>query len=386
MTLPLAGIRVLDLTRILAGPLSTMILGDLGADVIKIERPGTGDETRAWGPPFAGDDAAYFLSVNRNKRSVVVDLETAEGRALLGDLAARSDVLVENFRPSLMESWGLGYDDLRKKNAGLVYCRIAAFSEGVRSATPGYDLVIQAMSGLMSITGQPGGEPTKVGVAIADILAGLYVVIAVQAALRARDADGRGQRLTVSLFDAAVASLANQWANHLIGGVVPELMGNRHPNIAPYQPFEAADGEFVLAAATDRDFQRTCAAIGRPDLTRDPRFTTNSARLRHREELHAELAPVFRARPVAHWLERLEAASVPCGSVRSLDAVFASPEGQATIEVVDDRGRGPLKLVAGPLRLRGMEAVARRPPPRVGEHTAEVLEELGIRVPGSAEA
>lgn len=360
MTLPLAGIRVLDLTRILAGPLCTMMLGDLGADVIKIERPGTGDETRRWGPPFAGEDATYFLSVNRNKRSVLIDLEAEHGRATVAKIAARCDVLVENFRPGLLAGWGLGYELLRDANPRLVYCRIAAFPEGDRASTPGYDLVIQAMSGLMSITGQPGGEPTKVGVAIADVLTGLYATIGIQAALRARDVSGLGQEFSVSLFGSTVASLANQWSNHLIGGVVPGRIGNRHPNITPYEAFAAADGDFVLAAATDRDFQRTCAVVERPELATDARFATNSARLEHRDELHAELSAIFRARTAGEWLRRLEVASVPCGSVRSLDAVFASPEGRSLVESVPDPARGTLDLVSRALRLHGMETVVRR--------------------------
>jgi len=277
-----------------------------------------------------------------------------------------------------MEEWGLGYDDLSRTNPRLVYCRLAAFSGGAREKTPGYDLVIQAMSGLMSITGQPDGEPTKVGVAIADVLTGLYSAIGIEAALRSRDQDGRGQKLVVSLFDSAVSALSNQWANYLIGGIVPKLLGNTHPNLTPYQPFAASDGEFVLAAATDRDFQRTCAVIGRPALATDPRFGSNSARLDHRAELHTALAETFATRPAAYWLKELEAASVPCGSIRSLDAVFDSPEGRALVETVEDGDRGSLKLVAGPLRLRGMDRVIRRSIPRLGEHTAEVLAELGI--------
>jgi crotonobetainyl-CoA:carnitine CoA-transferase CaiB-like acyl-CoA transferase len=362
-----------------------MILADLGADVIKVERPGTGDETRRWGPPFAGDDAVYFLAVNRNKRSIVVDLETDEGRAVLARLAARCDVIVENFRPGLLEAWGLGFETLRAENPRLVHCRIATLPEGIARPMPGYDLVIQAMSGLMSITGQPGGEPTKVGVAITDVLTGLYAAIGIQAALHAADRDGTGQSITVSLFESAVASLVNQWSNYLIGGVVPGLLGNRHPNLTPYEPFPAADGEIVLAAATDRDFRRTCEAIARPELAADGRFATNDARVANREALHEELAATFRTRTAADWLGRLEAASVPCGSIRSMDAVFASPEGQAIVEVVDDPVRGPLRVVAGPLRLRGMDGVTRHAPPRLGEHTDEVLRELGLAAGQRAE-
>ena len=282
--LPLTGIRVADFSRVLAGPLATMVLADLGADVIKIERPETGDDTRGWGPPFLGDDAAYFLSLNRNKRSVVLDLSTDEGRDAARRLALSSDVVVENFRPGLMERFGLDHATLSAERPDIVTCSLTAFGAGeAGAARPGYDIIVQAMSGLMSFTGHPGGEPTKVGVALLDVICGLYASSAIQAALIGRRETGRGSRVTISLFDASVAALVNQAANYLIGGIVPQPMGNQHPNIVPYQLFEASDRPFILAAGNDRLFERTCGVIGRPELARDERFVTNGARVRNRD-------------------------------------------------------------------------------------------------------
>ena len=372
--LPLVGVRILDLSRVLAGPLATMILGDLGADVIKLERPGTGDDTRAWGPPFVGGDAAYFLALNRNKRSVVVDLTTREGAATAARLAARSDVLVENFRHGLMETFGLGADAMRSRNPRLVYCSLVAFdAEGQDASRPGYDIIVQALSGLMSFTGSPGGEPTKVGVALLDVIAGLYAANAIQAALlRARET-GRGAHVVVSLFEASVAALVNQAANYLLGGAVPERMGNAHPNIVPYQAFHAADAPFILAAGNDRLFARTCEAIGRPDLATDPRFATNEGRVRNRTALVDDLEAVFATRPAAEWVAALTAASVPCAPIRDVAEVFASPEGARTIVAIDDPIRGALRTVAEPLRLDGQRPPVRMPPPSLGQHTDEVL-------------
>lgn len=375
--LPLSGIRVADLSRVLAGPLATMLLADLGADVVKVERPETGDDTRGWGPPFVGRDAAYFLSLNRNKRSVVLDLESEPGRRLARRLVLASDVLVENFRPGLMERFGLGYDSLAAEAPGLVYCSLTAFGEdGAAAARPGYDVIVQALSGLMSITGHPGGEPTKAGVALLDVICGLYAANAIQAALLGRRETGLGRRVTVSLFDASVAALVNQAANHLLGGLVPAPMGNAHPNIVPYQVFRAADRPFVLAAGNDRLFARTCKVLGRAAVADDERFATNEARVRNRDELISILEDAFAERTAHEWLDALEDAGVPCALVRSIDEVFASPEGAATIVEVPDPERGPLPLVASPIRLDGERPPVRRPPPRLGEHTDEILREL----------
>jgi crotonobetainyl-CoA:carnitine CoA-transferase CaiB-like acyl-CoA transferase len=373
--LPLAGIRVADFSRVLAGPLATMLLGDLGADVVKVERPLTGDDTRGWGPPFVGGDAAYFLSLNRNKRSVTLDLGTEDGRSAARRLALASDVVVENFRPGLMERFGLDHASLSAEHPGLVYCTLTAFGEGDETARPGYDIIVQALSGLMSFTGHPG-EPTKVGVALLDVVCGLYACNAIQAALLGRNSTGRGSRVSVSLFDASVAALVNQAANYLLGGLVPQPLGNAHPNIVPYQLFEAADRPFILAAGNDRLFERTCGVIGRPELASDERFVTNADRVRNRDQLIPIVSQELARRPAAEWLTALEAASVPCAPVRTLDEVFASPEGSASIQPIDDRERGSLRLVADPIRVDGRVPPARMPPPRLGEHTEDVRSEL----------
>jgi crotonobetainyl-CoA:carnitine CoA-transferase CaiB-like acyl-CoA transferase len=378
--LPLAGIRVADFSRVLAGPLATMLLGDLGADVVKVERPGTGDDTRGWGPPFVGEDAAYFLSLNRNKRSVVMDLATDQGRRNARRLALASDVVVENFRPGLMERFGLDYPSLSAERPRLVYCSLTAFGEvGESASRPGYDIIVQALSGLMSVTGHPGGEPTKVGVALLDVICGLYAANAIQAALVGRARTGRGSRVTVSLFDASVAAMVNQAANHLLGGLVPGPMGNAHPNIVPYQLFRAADRPFILAAGNDRLYARTCEVIGRPELAADERFATNEARVRNRGQLIPILDEAFATRTADEWLPALEAAAVPCAPVRALDEVFASAEGAAAVQEVADPERGVLRLVAAPIGIEGQRLPARLPPPRLGEHTDEVLSELPDR-------
>jgi crotonobetainyl-CoA:carnitine CoA-transferase CaiB-like acyl-CoA transferase len=375
--LPLEGIRVVDFSRVLAGPLCTMILGDLGADVVKVERPGSGDDTRAWGPPFLDEDAAYFLSLNRNKRSIAVDLQTDEGRGLARALATRADVVIENFRPGLMNQFGLSHETLSEDNPGLVFCSLTAFGEGESESRPGYDIIVQALSGLMSMTGEPGSRPVKVGVALLDVIAGLYAAIGIQAALVERAETGHGRRISVSLFDASVAALVNQAANYLVGGVVPVPMGNAHPNIVPYQLFESADRPFILAAGNDRLFQRTCKVLGREELARDPRFATNEARVRNRGELVPLLGELFSGRTADEWLGALEREGVPCAPVRKLDEVFASPEGAATVQEVYDPVRGSVRLVADPIRISGKLLPVRLPPPRLGEHTAALLEEIG---------
>jgi len=377
---PLDGLSVLDFTRVLAGPFCTMILGDLGADVIKIEQPGKGDDTRHWGPPFLGDDAAYFLSLNRNKRSVALSLDTSEGAEVARSLAMRTDVLVENFRPGLMARFGLDYDALRATNPSLVYCSITAYRREAEVRRPGYDIVMQAVSGLMSMTGSKGGEPTKVGVALLDVISGLYATIGVLAALEARGRTGEGQHLTVPLFDSAVAALVNQAANYLVGGLVPEPMGNAHPNIVPYQDFRAADRPFIVAVGNDRLFGRLCEVLARPELASDPRFATNGDRVRNREELVGLLGEIFRTRPAAEWIRLLDERDIPCAPIRRLDEVFASAEGRASVEEVPDPARGPLRMVASPILFSDTRTSIRLPPPRLGEHTKEVLAALAARV------
>lgn len=369
---PLDGVVVADFSRILAGPMCTMVLADLGADVIKIERPGTGDDTRTWGPPFIDDDAAYFLSVNRNKRSIDLDLSQPDDLQTAREIINRSDVLVENFRTGVMEGFGLAYDDVRIDNPRLVYCSMPAFAHPGHRRMPGYDLLMQAISGFMSITGEPGREPVKMGVAILDVVAGLYGAVAVLAALRDREAHGTGRKLEVGLFEASVASLINQAANYLVGDIVPSAAGSSHPNIVPYQAFSASDGRFVLAAANDKLFKAACEAMDRSDLGDEDRFAANSDRVQHREELLSEMGATFAKQPVAHWVEVFQQAGVPAAPARSIDEVFNSPEGKNMVAEVDDPARGRIRLVRSPIRYHdGIEPIP-DPPPRLGEHADEI--------------
>ncbi len=376
--LPLSGVRVLDLSRVLAGPLATQILGDLGADVVKVERPGEGDDTRHWGPPFVGSDAAYYLSINRNKRSVTVDLKSTEGVDAVRRLASGSDVLIENFRPGLMADLGLPPEDLRRTTPGLITCSLTAFNDDVPDAAhrPGYDIMVQALSGLMSVTGEPDGEPVKAGVALLDVITGLQAAIGILAALHERARTGRGRHVSVSLFDASAAAMVNQAANHLIGGIVPGPMGTAHPNICPYQAFDGSDRPFILAAGNDRSFRRTCEVVGHAEWADDPRYATNQERVRHRDELIPLLGGSFAVKTAAEWIEELEAASVPCAPIRAMDEVFASPEGASLVESVPDEARGTtLRLVRNPIRFDGQVLDTRRAPPLLGEHTDEVMRE-----------
>ncbi|HLY50417.1 MAG TPA: CoA transferase, partial [Solirubrobacteraceae bacterium] len=294
----LHNLRILDFSRVLAGPFATMLMGDLGADVIKVERPGAGDDTRSWGPPFDADgEATYFLSVNRNKRSLALDLTDEGDLRTARSLALRADALVENFRPGLMEKLGLGYEELRRENPGLVFCSITGFGHGEGAALPGYDLLVQAVGGLMSITGSPGGEPQKVGVALVDVLAGLFATVGILSALRHRELTGRGQRIDVTLMGALLSALVNQASAYTVAGVVPERMGNAHPSIAPYELFETGEGQLVLAVGTNRQFADLCAVIEAPELARDARFATNSDRVAHRRELKSALEASLASRP-----------------------------------------------------------------------------------------
>jgi crotonobetainyl-CoA:carnitine CoA-transferase CaiB-like acyl-CoA transferase len=373
---PLAGVRVVDLSRVLAGPLATMTLGDLGADVVKVERPGAGDDTRHWGPPFVGDDAAYFLALNRNKRSVAIDLQAPGGVEQVRALSSEADVLIENFRPGLMAELGLDLGGLRIANPRLVTCSLTAFGDdrSAAIARPGYDIIVQALSGLMSVTGEPGGEPVKAGVALLDVVTGLQATIGILAALHERDRTGEGGHVSVSLFDASVAAMVNQAANTLLGGIVPGALGTAHPNIVPYQAFHGSDRPFIVAGGNDRLFGRICEVVGHPEWREDERYATNEARVAHREELVAMLEDAFVRRPASAWLDALQAAAVPCAPIRTMDEVFDSPEGAATVETVDDPSReATLRLVASPLRFNGERPAIRRAPPVLGADTQETL-------------
>jgi crotonobetainyl-CoA:carnitine CoA-transferase CaiB-like acyl-CoA transferase len=371
---PLAGVRVADLSRVLAGPYCTMVLADLGADVVKVERPEGGDETRSWGPPFAGGEAAYYLSVNRNKRSCALDLSRPEGRALALELCKRADVVVENFKLGGAERLGVGYEQVRERNPRVVYCSITGFgSERTPPGRPGYDFVAQAESGLMSITGAEDGPPYKVGVALVDVLAGLHAAAAVLAALHG----GEGARIEVPLLDSGLAGLVNVAQNALVTGEEPERHGNAHPNIVPYQDFETASGRIAVAAANDGLFRALSSVLGLESLPGDERFATNAARVEHRRELIPILEERFRERSAEDWLTDLDAAGVPGGKVRSVpDALAAAADaGRAATRVVEHPTAGPLELVASPIW--GAARTDPSPPPLLGQHTAEVLAELG---------
>ncbi|MEV7282537.1 CoA transferase [Streptomyces sp. NPDC093111] len=377
-TLPpgaLSGIVVADFGRVLAGPYMTMLLADLGAEVVKIERPGTGDDTRAWGPPFADGQATYFLGVNRNKRSVTLDLTDPAGLAAARAIVDRADVLVENFRPGTMERLGLGYEKVRASNPGLVYCSVTGFGTAEGAGLPGYDLLVQAMGGLMSVTGEPGGTGTKAGVALVDVITGLHAGLGVLAALRHRERTGEGQLVQVSLLTSLLSALTNQAAAHLAAGVVPRAMGNRHPSIAPYEEFAASDRPLVLAVGNDRQFRVLCERIGRPGLADDPRFATNTARVAHREELVGELAGPLAGRTADAWFEELTGAGVPCGPINDLEAAFALADRLGLAPRVPAGLAGPGQ-VAHPITLGATPAAYRTAPPRLGEHTDELLAEL----------
>ncbi len=375
---PLNGIRVLDLSRVLAGPYCTMVLGDLGADVIKVESP-EGDETRGWGPPFTERESAYYLCVNRNKRSIVVDFKTEQGRAILHELVRRSDVLVENFRPGTLKRFELDFESVSALQPRLIYCSITGFGQtGPLRDKPGYDFMIQAMGGLMSITGEPGGEPMKVGVAVGDLFAGQNAVIAILAALQARAQTGRGQHLDISLFDSQLGMLANVASNYLVSGKLPKRYGNAHANIVPYQSFQASDGWFVLAVGNDRQFEKLGTVIGNPELVSEERFITNPGRVEHREALIFALQPIFLTRTVNDWLARLDAEGIPCGPINTLDRVFSMPHVEARDMLVHLEREiiGDLKVVGSPLKFSDTPVGYRLPPPTLGQHTQEVLREL----------
>jgi crotonobetainyl-CoA:carnitine CoA-transferase CaiB-like acyl-CoA transferase len=356
-----------------------MVLGDLGADVIKIERPGVGDETRQWGPPWAegpaGRESAYFLCANRNKRSVTADLASPAGQDLVRRLALGADVLLENFLPGTLERWGLGYEALAAENPGLVFCSITGYgSDGPEAGRPGYDFALQARSGWMAVTGDPQGDPVKVGVAIVDVLTGQNAAIAILAALQARATSGRGQRVEIALCDSAAAGLINVAQAALATGSEPARFGNAHPTIVPYQAFQASDRPFVVAVGNDAQWRRLCGALGLPDLGQDPRFATNPGRVENREAVSAHLTTLFRTRPAGHWLALLAAAEVPCAPVQSVREALADPVLRARDAFWSMEGPtlGRIETVASPLRFSATPAALQRPAPALGEHTAEV--------------
>ncbi|MGQ0798734.1 MAG: CaiB/BaiF CoA transferase family protein [Pseudomarimonas sp.] len=387
---PLSGIRVLDLSRILAGPWSTQLLADLGADVLKIERPGEGDDTRTWGPPYLKDtdgndssESAYFLAANRGKRSLAIDFQHPAGADLIRRLAAQSQVLVENFKVGGLAKVGLDYANLRELNTSLVYCSITGYGQtGPYAHRAGYDAAIQAQGGLMSITGEPDGArgsgPQKVGVAVADLMAGMYATVGILAALRHAENTGEGQHIDLALLDTQVGWLANQAMNYLIGGKVPQRRGTAHPNIAPYQVMPAADGAFMLAVGNDSQFQRFCDVIGQPALATDVRFASNAARVENRDTLISTLSAQLQTQSVAHWLAQLEAATVPSAAVNTLDQVFADPQVQYRgMRIALPHAQSPaLPMVGNPIRLSATPVSYSKAPPELGADTREVLTEL----------
>ncbi len=372
---PLAGVLVADFSRVLAGPYAAMTLGDLGADVIKVERPGTGDDTRAWGPPWVDGVSTYYQSLNRNKRSVTLDLSDRADQVVAVELAARADVLIENFRPGTLNRYGLGYDTLRSLNPGLVYCSITGFGTATQEAAElsGYDLLVQAMSGLMSITGHADGEPTKVGVAVVDHICALQATVGILAALRSRTESGSGQRVEVSLLGTALAALLNQSAAHIGAGVVPGRMGNRHPSVVPYQTFHAADGWFVVACGNDAQFAKIAVAIGQPSLATDGRFCVNSQRVAHIDELEAVLTEAFAKDTVANWIARFGLDGVPAGPINDIEQAFATARRLGLDPVVVSAIDGRIHpTVRSPIGLSDTPTSVRRNPPALGQHDAEI--------------
>lgn len=377
---PLDGLKILDLTRVLAGPFATMLLGDAGAAVIKVEPP-RGDETRQWGPPWPGGESAYFVGINRNKRSLAVDLSREGGRAIIARLAEQADVLIENYKVGTMERWGLGYEEvLRRRNPGLVYASVTGFGRsGPYAARPGYDTIIEAMGGLMSITGEPEGEPVKVGVAIVDIVTGCLAAWGVSAALVERERTGQGRRVELSLLDSALALLVNQASSFLIGGKAPARHGNGHPTIVPYQTFPTADGALMVAVGTDAQFARFCVVLGLPELAVDPRFRTNRERVRQRETLVPLLAAALLTKTAAEWNERCWAADIPVSPVLDIPAAFADPHvaARGLVTTVAHPTAGALPLVASPVRFNDETPQPRHHPPLLGEHSVAILTEAG---------
>lgn len=387
----LSNIRVLDLSRVLAGPWSSQALADLGAEVIKIERPGSGDDTRAWGPPYlkdqAGNDtseAAYFLSANRGKQSVTVNVSKPEGQDIIRRLAKESDVFIENYKVGDMARYGLSYADLKKINPRLIYCSITGFGQdGPMAHLPGYDFIIQGIGGLMSITGErddlPGGGPQKVGVAVADLMTGLYSTIAILAALNHRHESGEGQYIDMALLDVQVATMANMNMNYLASGMIPKRQGNAHANIVPYQVFNAQDGELIIAVGNDSQFIKFCDVIGSPELATDERYATNTNRIRHREVLIALLQDILVKRTVAEWIARIEPAGVPCGPINNIAQVFEHPQVRHRGMRIDlpHPSAGTTPMVANPIKFSATPVTYGKAPPTLGQHTKQILSTIG---------
>jgi len=378
---PLAGLTVLDLTRVLSGPYCTMLLADMGARVIKIEQPGRGDETRAWGPPFVAGESAYFLSINRNKESVTLDFKQPGGRKALDRLLERADVLVENFRPGTLERLGLGYAAVATSHPRLVYCSISGFGQtGPRRNEAGYDAVMQAEGGLMSVTGAADGPAYRVGVAVADLVAGLLAAQGIVLALYSRDRTGRGQQVDVGMLDGVVSLLTYHASMHLTTATMSQRVGNRHATIAPYDTFSAADGELFLAVGNDDQFRRFCEATGQHALLTDDRFATNPSRVVHHHELRERLAPILQQHPRAYWSDRLTRAGVPCGAVRDVPDALSDPQlvARNMIEAVQHAAAGTIKVLGVPIKLSDTPGSVRTAPPTLGQHTAQVLAEIGM--------
>jgi crotonobetainyl-CoA:carnitine CoA-transferase CaiB-like acyl-CoA transferase len=376
VNLPLESLRVLDLSRVLAGPYATMVLADLGADVIKVEHPERGDDTRQWGPPFAGGESAYFLSVNRNKRSTGVDLKEPEDLEKVKRLAFEADVLIENMKRGALEKLGLGYEALREANPGLVYCSITGFGPGKDEERPGYDFLVQARAGIMGITGfpEPNGQPTKVGVAIADIVCGLHAATAILAALHERERTGEGARIEVPLFESTLSWLANRGQEYLVSDEDKGRMGNAHPTIVPYQTFNTSDKQIAVAVGNDAQFERLCEAIGREDLAQDERYATNPGRVANRQELVEALQRELSERTAEEWVEKIRGVGIPCGPVNTLAEALADEHLASTdmLQEIEHTQAGVLEMLASPVLVDGERLPIRRPPPTLGEHSEEM--------------
>ncbi len=386
--LPLDGVRILDLSRILAGPTATQLLGDLGADVIKVERPGAGDDTRKWGPPFVTgdggeptDESAYYLSANRNKRSITVNLASAEGQALIRRLIPECDILVENYKTGGLKKYGLSYDDLKDEFPSLVYCSVTGFGQtGPYASRAGYDFLAQGLGGIMSLTGPKDGPPMKCGVGIADVMCGMYAATSILAALRHRDRTGQGQQIDCALLDTQVAWLINEGCNYLLSGKRPVPQGNEHPNIVPYSVLESSDGYFILAVGNDSQYQKWCDFAGAADLAADPRFATNSLRVRNREALYAAMPAYTRRKTSQEWIDGLAARGVPCGPIKHVDEVFEDPQIVARNMRVDvphhQAQSGTVPLIANPVKFSETPVRYRHAPPTLGQHTQEILKDV----------